>query len=247
MPPLGFALSCSLLPFGFGFSVLLVLLLEWLAPHVIPFDLSTFWAVEQPLWTAFSGSFLLAWPAMAGGLLLTLVSLPRIRHVQRQLAWQGSADGQVIKLGPVRLVLQSALEEILFRWLLFYAAIAGAVFVDFLVLGFADLHPVRWIFTEVFIPVADFATAGHLHQVLTEHPWTVAAAMLTSNGRFRNTHGYQGILGWIWSWYMGMFLFLVMFEYGLVAAMAIHIAHNLVTLGVHLVIVGTLPRMVIRG
>ena len=73
MPRLGFAVSCSLLPFGFGLSILLVLLLEWLRPDLIPFELGTFWYVEQPVWTAFTDSLLLAWPPMAAGLLLTLI------------------------------------------------------------------------------------------------------------------------------------------------------------------------------
>jgi len=247
MPRLGFAVSCSLLPFGFGFSILLVLLLEWLRPDLIPFELGTFWYVEQPVWTAFTDSLLLAWPPMAAGLLLTLIKVPAHRQLQRQLAWGDvPPPGRVITLGPFQLIFHSALEEVLFRWLLFYAAIAGAVIADFVVLGFAGLHPIPWIFNEVLIPVADFATAGRLHEVLTTAPWTVAAAMLTSNGRFRNSHTYQGLIGWIWSWYLGMFLFLVLFEHGLVAAIAVHIAYNLATLLLHVAITGVLPRILIE-
>ncbi len=115
-----------------------------------------------------------------------------------------------------------------------------------MVLGFAGLHPIPWIFNEVLIPVADFATAGRLHEVLTTAPWAVAAAILTSNGRFRNSHTYQGLIGWIWSWYLGMFLFLVLFEHGLVAAIAVHIAYNLATLLLHVTITGVLPRILIE-
>ncbi|MFG1946598.1 hypothetical protein [Nonomuraea sp. NPDC048826] len=232
------------MPFGLGFSVLLVLVLEWAAPDVIPFHLMTFWTVDGPFWDAFTASVVLAWPVMAVGVLVTLAGLPRQRRIQRELAWYGSPEGRVVTLGPVTLVSRSALEEIVFRWLLFYAAIAGAVAADFLVLGFAGLHPVRWVFTEVLVPVADFATFGWMHAMLTEHPWTVAAAILTSNGRFRNTHGYQGLPGWIWSWYMGMCFFLVMFEHGLPAAIALHIAYNLTIMTLHLAVTGVLPRLV---
>jgi hypothetical protein len=245
MPLLGFALSCCILPFGLGFSALLVLLLEWLAPDVIPFELGTFWTFDQPIWTAFTASVLLIWPVLAAGLLLTLIRAPRQRHLQRELALYGAEGAQVIRLGPARMVLQSALEEVAFRWLLFYAAIAGATFADFALLGFADLHPVRWLFTEVLIPVADFATFGMLHESLSVGAWAVAAAMLASNGRFRNGHLYQGIIGWIWSWYMGMFLFLVMFEHGLPAAIAVHVVYNLITLALHVAISGVVPRLVV--
>ncbi|GLW10210.1 hypothetical protein Misp01_53380 [Microtetraspora sp. NBRC 13810] len=240
-----FTWSCSLVPFGFGASVLLIVLLEWLAPGVIPFELTTFWVVPPDLWAAFTGALLLAWPVLAAGVLLTLIFLPRIRPVQRQLAWYGTDEGRVVRLGPMTAVIRSALEEITFRWLLFYAGIAGALGLDFLLLGFADLHPVRWFFTEIMIPVADFATAGHLHAILTDHPWTVAAALLSTNGKFRDGHAYQGLPGWIWSWYFGMFLFLIMFQHGLILAIAVHIAYNLTILALHLTIVGTVPRLVL--
>ncbi|MEV4218262.1 hypothetical protein [Nonomuraea sp. NPDC049725] len=245
MPLLGFALSCCILPFGLGLSALLVLALEWLAPDVIPFELDTFWALDRPLWPAFTGAVTLVWPVLAAGLLITAIAAPRQRHAQRQLAAYGVEDAQVIRLGPARMLFQSALEEIAFRWVLFYAAIAGATFADFVLLGFADLHPVRWLFTEVLIPLADLATFGMLHEQLTLGAWAVAAAILASNGRFRNGHLYQGLIGWIWSWYMGMFLFLVMFEYGLPAAIAVHVAYNLVTLALHVAITGVAPRVVV--
>jgi hypothetical protein len=246
MPLSGFFLLCSLLPFGLGLSVLLVLLLEWLAPHVIPFELGTFWTVRQPFWTAFGESVVQTWPVLAAGVLLTVVFLPARRHQQRHLALYGAPEGRVITIGPGSILVNSVLEEVIFRWLLFYAAIAGAVAMDYLLLGFAGLHPIQWFFTELLIPAADWATAGQLHEVLTAGPWTVAAAMLTSNGRFRNGHAYQGLPGFVWSWYMGMFLFLIMFEHGLPLAIAVHVAYNLLILAVHLAIVGTMPRLLLE-
>ncbi|MFI7642467.1 hypothetical protein [Nonomuraea sp. NPDC049400] len=245
MPKFGLIVPCSLLPFGLGLSVLIVLVLEWLAPDVIPFELGTFWAVRQPFWTAFGDSIVQSWPVLAAGVLMTLIFLPAKRQQQRHLALYGAPEGRVVTLGPGAVLFNSALEEVVFRWLLFYAAIAGAVAMDYIVLGFAELHPVRWFFTELLIPAADWATAGRLHEVLTAGPWTVAAAMLTSNGRFRNGHAYQGLLGFAWSWYMGMFLFLIMFEHGLPLAIAVHVAYNLVILAVHLAIVGTMPRLLL--
>lgn len=247
MPQLRLAVSCSLLPFGFGLSVVLVLMLEWLAPDVIPFHLLTFWTVDGSFWDLFVASVVLCWPVMAVGLVATLINAPRYRHVQRELALYHDTGTGVITLGPGTVLISSTLEEIMFRWILFYAAIAGAVGADFLVLGFADLHPVRWLFTEVLVPLADFATFGWMHDMLTGQPWIVAAAILASNGRFRNSHGYQGIGGWVWSWYMGMCLFLVMFEHGLPAAIAVHIAYNLVAIMLHLALAGVLPRLPASG
>jgi hypothetical protein len=43
-----------------------------------------------------------------------------------------------------------------------------------------------------------------------------------------------------------MFLFLIMFEHGLVAAIAVHIAYNLATLVAHVAITGVLPRILVE-
>jgi hypothetical protein len=245
MPVVGLTVSCSVLPFGLGSSVMLVLLLEWLEPDVIPFELTTFWTVPDELWPAVTGALGLIWLVLAAGLLRTAIGAPRSRPVQHELARMAPVEGRVVTLTPHGLLINSVFEEICFRWLIFYAAIVGATLADFIVLGFADLHPIRWLFEELLIPVADFATWHQLHEVFTDHPWVVGAALLTSNGRFRNGHLYQGLFGWIWSWYFGMFLFLIMFTYGLPLAIAVHVGYNAAVLAVHLALVGTLPRLLI--
>ncbi|GAA0935628.1 hypothetical protein [Nonomuraea longicatena] len=234
-----FAVACSTLPFGFAASALLVVGLEWLAPDVIPFRLDTF--LQSPL--GFKDALTLIWPVLAVGVLMSLVFTIRSRDAQRYLARFGAEEGQVVVLRPFPVFVSSALEEIAFRFVLFYAAIAGARFMDFLVLGFADLHPVRWLFADVLVPVADFATAGRMREILLLSPWFVAAAVLASNGRFRNGHTYQGVLGWIFSWYFGMSLFLVMFEHGLPVAIAVHIFYNMTVVALNRVVTGVYPHL----
>ncbi|MEO3782842.1 hypothetical protein ABGB12_05925 [Actinocorallia sp. B10E7] len=236
-------LACSVLPFGVAGSVLLVLLVEWRAPDVIPFEWGTFWTVQERPWPAFLGSLGLVWPVLAFGFLRSVLGIPAARRMRWQL--DRLPPGSVVEtLSPAAVVFRSTLEEVLDRWLIFYAAIAGATFADFLLLGFADLHPVRWFFEDLLIPAADFATWHRLRELLTDHSWTVGAGILASNARFRNSHGYQGLVGFIWSWYLGMFLFLVVFEYGLPLAIAVHIAYNLVIVALHRATVGDFPHIV---
>jgi len=52
-------------------------------------------------------------------------------------------------------------------------------------------------------------------------------AIISTNGGFRDRHSYQGIIGWIWAWFGGMLLFLIMFRHGLFAAMLVHSLYNL--------------------
>ncbi|MFI0482332.1 hypothetical protein [Actinomadura sp. 9N215] len=242
MPVVGLTVSCSLLPLGLGSSIVLVFLLEWMAPDVIPFQLTTFWTVPDEPGSAVTGALGLIWPVLVTGLLATILGVLRTRPLQRKLAQLEPTDG-LITLTPYKLLVNSVLEEVFFRWLIFFAAIATVRFADFIILGFADLHPIRWVFQQALIPVADLATWHQLHEVLTGQPWMVGAAMLTSNSRFRKGHFYQGLFGLVWSWYLGMFLFLIMFDYGLPLAIAVHLGYNLLIMAVHLALVGTLPRL----
>jgi hypothetical protein len=52
------------------------------------------------------------------------------------------------------------------------------------------------------------------------------AALLSSNGRFRDGHLYQGTIGWIDAWFCGMILFYIMFKWGLFAAIIVHFFYD---------------------
>ncbi|ROO85707.1 hypothetical protein EDD29_3255 [Actinocorallia herbida] len=237
---LGFTMGCSLMPFGLGGATVVVLLLEWLAPDVIPFTLTAFWTLPPDETAAFGDAVVSAWPVLLAGLVSSLLRMPGAIAIRRNMP-NLPPNAVVHVLSPGRILVTSTLEEVFNRWLLFYAAIAGAAFADFLVLGFAGAHPVRWLFEDVLIPVADWATWHQAHDILTGYSWTVGAALLSSNARFRNGHAYQGWFGWIWSWYFGVALFVITFDHGLPVAIAVHVAYNLVLVAAHLLIVRAHP------
>ncbi len=118
-------------------------------------------------------------------------------------------------------------EEIVYRWLLFFAAIIGIQFSDWLLFGFMDIHLIQWIFTSIICPVANFFTLGYLESYLMNgYGWAVAAAIIIVNGHFRDGHSYQGLFGFTNSWFLGMYFFWVMFNSGLIAAMIVHFTYN---------------------
>jgi hypothetical protein len=125
-------------------------------------------------------------------------------------------------------VIVPVLEEIVFRWVLFYFGIVFLTGLNHLTVEVVGLGVPSWIFIHVGRPVASFCTFGYARALLYNPvSWAVGAAALASNGRFRNGHSYQGPLGWTWSWYMGMFLFAIMYQYGLFMAMILHALYNL--------------------
>lgn len=206
----------------------LVLLVKWLWPAVIPFDLFAFWNVHGNLGNLASD----IWPFLIGAVALILFWLfSGVTEEQRWnfRAYWGLEDGFFQKT-LWYFTLYGFLEELTFRWLLFYSYIVGLTVLNFLLIGFAGFGIPQWLFLHVFGPIADFVTFYQLHDFLfsVQYSWVVGAAILTANGKFRAGHLYQGCLGWVWSWYAGMFLFLVMFKYGLITAIALHSAYNLV-------------------
>lgn len=114
------------------------------------------------------------------------------------------------------------------EWLGIFLAgllVTGALVLTFTIDGF---DPLIWLYS-LLIPIADFATLGALHEHLYHpHSWAVGAAILSSNAVFRDGHKYQGPFGIINSWFGGMVLFWVMFNYGLLAAMCIHFLYDFV-------------------
>ena len=79
----------------------------------------------------------------------------------------------------------------------------------------------KWWYTGVLFPITNFATLGKLGSIF-EMVWTVPAAMISVNWKFSSGHIYQGPIGWIHSWVMGMLMFWLMFNFGLFAAMLVH-------------------------
>ena len=67
-----------------------------------------------------------------------------------------------------------------------------------------------------------------MSSLLATTPWFVGAALLSANAMFRNGHKYQGPIGIVNSWYIGMFLFWIMFQFGLIVAIIVHILYDVI-------------------
>ena len=87
----------------------------------------------------------------------------------------------------------------------------------------------EWLYTNVLVPVANWATFGALSEFLF-HPasWVVGAAIISANGFFRDGHKGNGFIGWVNSWFIGMVLFYLMLNYGLWTAIVAHILYDVV-------------------
>lgn len=130
--------------------------------------------------------------------------------------------GEVLGHGMWISVNAGIFEEIIFRWLRFAIAMIMLPFLNFITFGFF-----QWLYGSILIPIANWATFGALHEWLY-HPagWIMGAAIVSANGKFRSAHYENGFFNWVNSWFIGMVMFWLMFNYGLLTAITAHILYD---------------------
>lgn len=202
--------------------------INWIWPNAVPLGIFQFWETKGSLldWCASSWAVLL-WGFGASLVLSIIHEANRHTQMERLFGISSPRAGKVFRNGLVLSVVAGIFEEIQFRWLGFLLAIIGVRFVDFLIFGWAGFGLVHWFNDVLTAPLANWTTFGHLSSVLySPLGWFIGAAMLASNAKFRDGHKYQGPLGIVNSWFIGMFFFWLMFTYGLVSAIVIHTIYD---------------------
>jgi hypothetical protein len=209
-------------PFERAFwSSVVILFVKLLIPAALPFAVFSFWQTRGgPTDWVSSVWFIFVWGV---GVTAIFAFLTRNDWLKNRNAEQILVGGAFIS------VAAGVIEEIIYRWLAFLAAIPLLLVSNWVFGGwlFGTGLP-EWLFTHAFGPLANWVTFGALHEQLS-HPygWQVGAALLAANAAFRNGHKYQGPLGVVNSWFLGMVFFWILFEYGLLAAIAVHFLYDM--------------------
>jgi hypothetical protein len=229
-------------------SLLLVLLIKWLWPALIPFELFEFWFLRGS-----SGEVIgTAWPILAwsGAMaLLANLTLLFIHAIYQELAepteiWESPFPTDLYREAVPNLISRSwwlplkvlqevwngIIEELALRWCVFYALMVLLISVDFLLLGFVNIHILQFIYLHIAGPIVDFLTFGHLHNLLFNGHWgwVVGAAIVLIPNRQTATYqlSFSGVLrylrvAFVVTWLVSRLFFVVMFQYGLYAAIIV--------------------------
>ena len=112
-------------------------------------------------------------------------------------------------------------EELIFRCFAFLSSMVFLRLLNAITYGF-----VSWFYSQFMIPLANWATFGALELQLKQSGWLLAAAIISTNGEFRDAHKYNGLVGYINSWFLGMVFYWLVFNYGLMTAIWVHIAYD---------------------
>jgi hypothetical protein len=167
--------------------------------------------------------FIFAWAVVS--------TLAAAMIARRRGLWLAAPARTILGRGVWASVNAGVFEEIIFRWLAFLSAMVVLRFLNWVTFGLLE-----WLYTAVLVPVANWLTFGALDAQLYG-PWVLAAAIISTNAHFRDGHQYLGFVGWVNAWFIGMVMFWLMFNYGLLTAIAAHIVYD-VGIVVVLAIVG---------
>ncbi|NCU37567.1 hypothetical protein EOL96_00685 [Candidatus Saccharibacteria bacterium] len=165
-----------------------------------------------------------SWPILAWGL---VVSLLLSLFTERSRADKLIAS-TVHKYNMALSVQAGVLEELTHRYFAFIAMIGIIPMMNWVLFGWYNSGLLHWLYATILIPMSNWLTAGNMSDLLTTTPWYVGAALLSANAMFRDGHKHLGLLGFVNSWYVGMFLFWVMLQYGLLAAITVHIVYDVI-------------------
>ena len=179
-------------------------------------DRGLWWAWEYPanLWAGLASVwYIFAWAALTS----SVIAFVLVRKQTPNLATPGELFG-----GGLLISLRAGvLEELAFRWLLVLSAPVALTFLNWITFG-----AFRWFHLHVLLPVANWATFGILEPQLHVSNWVMAAALLWAAGAFRNGHAYLGPFGYVNAWFIGMVMFYLVFNYGLVTAIVAHFVYD---------------------
>ena len=207
-----------------GSLLLTIPLTYWLMPDLIPF---TFLEVWDDHGTGFVDWMLVGWPVFLWGVSVSMfMTIVRNKPVM-------TTDGRMVKpenifiIGTLISLWAGITEEVAFRWLSYYGVFLGIWLTNFLFFGYFGFGIPEWFHLSIWGPLANWTTFGYLESyIFHETTWIAGGAMLAVNALFRDGHKYQGPVGWINSWFLGMYFFWVMFNYGLFAAIVIHVFYD---------------------
>ncbi|MBC7996577.1 MAG: hypothetical protein IAF58_01445 [Leptolyngbya sp.] len=201
-------------------SIFVVVVCSLFFRQALPFGTWPIWYVKGNL----TEWLVAAWPIFAWGAgFTTFVSVITLNDRSEN----SKAESLLFK-GFLVSLMAGVVEELAFRWIVFYSSIATALALNFLFFGWAGFGAIQWVHNFAFGPLSNWLTGGHLAYWLVDpRVWFIGAGLLTANALFRDGHKYLGVIGYLNSWCIGMFMFYLLINYGLVACIVCHFAYDM--------------------
>jgi len=201
-------------------AAIVVGIVGFIWPGAIPYSFFQLWHTEGSVADWLTTSIpILVWGA---GFTALVSILTRNKREENDNAEVNFGIGFLVSLWA------GVMEEICFRWLIYMSCTLGAIVVNFLIFGWLGFGVPEWLVLHIFGPVANFFTLGLLKaQLVNPAAWAIGCGVLGANAFFRDGHKYLGFIGFVNSWFIGMFMFYLLFTYGLLACILVHFLYDL--------------------
>lgn len=197
-----------------------VALIKALFGSYVPFGYWEFWQ-QNGQWQDW---LIAGWPMLVWGIVISGISSLLTSNNRAE-----NDNAEALFLADFNTSVRAGvMEEIIFRWLLLMTAILATRISDFILGGFIFGRGFVWLLQSyIVMPVVNLLSMGMLSEWLSRPEcWFVAAAIIVANTKFRDGHKYQGPIGLANSWFIGLFLFHIMFRFGLPAAILLHLLYD---------------------
>jgi hypothetical protein len=205
-------------------AIPIVILIAHFYPDILPVSsVFDFWTIKGTLTDWINSS----WALFAFGASFVIIKmLVKPEKFKPLLKLSGKV---IVGSGLLVATWTGIMEEIGFRWILFIFFIGVCSLLNFLFFdAFGGPGLMQWLCVHIFAPASNFISLGLMENFFQKASWQVVGGLLFANLVFSDAHFYQGWLGLIISWFIGLFFFWTMLTYGLPVAMGVHFSYNLI-------------------
>lgn len=201
------------------FALLVLAVVCSFFPEAIPYTFFDLWKVKEG---GPADWIIASWPV-----LFWVIGVTSLCFLTRNRRDVNKKAEEIFVRGTLTSLFAGVVEEICFRWILFLQFIVMAKVTNYVFLGFMGHGIIEAIQVHILGPVANFFTFGYLGEFLgSPTNWAIGAAILSANALFRNGHKYLGPVGILNSWFIGMFMFILLFKFGLLACILVHFLYD---------------------
>lgn len=109
------------------------------------------------------------------------------------------------------------------------ATIASSIFLFNIVTLQGHDNPMLWFYGTILVPVINFITLGNFKHILYNPnlPQLFVFGIIAANAKFRDGHKYQGPVGMLNAWVIGLIMMHATITYGLGTAIAVHAIYDI--------------------
>ena len=210
---------------------LLILYIAHRMPEILPFNALSFWSAEN-----IGAGIIAIWPLLLLAILsqaIVLISFHNFLHKSENEKILKECKKDIIVTGITISVVAGIVEEIVHWWAYMIIALIILDELNILSTTIFGFEIIKYLYVNVFGYLAEKMTFGYMHALLYKTSWTIGASIFIANCIFVFAHENKSPIFYYIIWMAGMFLFWLMFTYGIFVAM---IAHALYNFTIHFVI-----------